>query len=59
MTATKSRKNRRMISSVLSALEPKVLAVIGEESKRNGTDKLTSRQINEIIKTVRAQKSKR
>jgi prevent-host-death family protein len=43
----------------LAAPEPEVLRAIGEESKRKGTDKLTSRQIDQIIKTTRAQKRKR
>jgi prevent-host-death family protein len=43
----------------LAAPEPEVLRVIGEESQRKGTDKLTSRQIDQIIKASRAQKSKR
>jgi prevent-host-death family protein len=43
----------------LAAPEPEVLRVIGEESKRHGTDRLTSRQIDRIIKTVRTQKTKR
>jgi len=43
----------------LAAPEPEILRVIGEESERNGTSKLTSRQINRIIKAARAQKSKR
>jgi hypothetical protein len=39
---------------------PEVLIAIGEESKRNGTDRLTLRQINSIIQaTRRAHKSKR
>lgn len=42
----------------LAAPEPEVLRVIGEESKRKGTDKLTSRQIDQVIKAARA-KSKR
>jgi prevent-host-death family protein len=42
----------------LAAPEPEVLKVIGDESKRNGTDKLTSRQIDKIIKDTRAQKLK-
>ena len=36
-----------------------VLKIIGEESRRNGTDKLTSRQIDATIKAYRAQKKKR
>jgi prevent-host-death family protein len=43
----------------LAASEPEVLRVIGEESKRQGTDKLTSRQIDQVIKAARAAKSKR
>lgn len=43
----------------LAALEPEVLRVIGEESRRKGTDKLTSRRIAQIIKAARAQKPKR
>ena len=43
----------------LAAPEPEVLRLIGEESKRKGTDKLTSRQIDQVIKATRAQKSKR
>jgi prevent-host-death family protein len=43
----------------LAAPEPEVLRLIGEESKRKGTDKLTSRQIDRIIKAARTQKSKR
>ena len=37
---------------------PKVLQTIGEESRRKGTDKLTSRQIDKIIKAARAHKKK-
>ena len=43
----------------LAAPEPEVLRIIGEESKRQGTDKLTSRQIDEVIKSARTAKSKR
>lgn len=43
----------------LATPEPEVLRVIGEESRRNGTDKLTSRQIDRVIKAARAQKAKR
>ena len=38
----------------LAAPEPEVLRVIGEESERNGTSTLTSRQIDQIIKTSRS-----
>jgi len=43
----------------LAAPEPEVLRVIGEESRRKGTDKLTSRQIDQEIKAARAEKPKR
>jgi hypothetical protein len=43
----------------LAAPEPEVLRVIGEGSKRNGTDKLTSRQIEQVIKAARVARSKR
>ncbi len=43
----------------LAAPEPEVLQVIGEESQRKGTDRLSSRQIDQVIKATRAQKSKR
>lgn len=43
----------------LAAPEPEVLKLLGEESQRKGTDKLTSRQIDQVIKATRAQKSKR
>ncbi|HUI54350.1 MAG TPA: type II toxin-antitoxin system Phd/YefM family antitoxin [Bryobacteraceae bacterium] len=43
----------------LAAPEPEVLKAIGEESRRNRTDRLTSRQIDRVIKAARAGKSKR
>ena len=43
----------------LAAPEPEVLRVIGEESQHQGTDKLTPRQIDRVIRTVRARKRKR
>ena len=43
----------------LAAPEPEVLRLIGEESKRKGTDTLSSRQIDQVIKATRAQKPKR
>ena len=43
----------------LAAPEPEVLRLIGEESRRKGTDKLTSRDIDQEIKAVRAAKRKR
>jgi len=43
----------------LAAPEPEVLRLIGEESKKRGTDKLTSRQIDRIISAARKRKSSR
>ena len=43
----------------LAAPEPEVLRIVGEESQRNGTSSLTSRQIDKVIKLSRAQRSKR
>ena len=43
----------------LAAPEPEVLRVLGEESRRKGTDKLTSKQIDQVIKAARAARSKR
>jgi prevent-host-death family protein len=43
----------------LAAPEPEVLRVIGEESQRKGTDKLSSREIDQVIKAARARKPKR
>ena len=42
----------------LAAPEPEVLRVIGEESQRKSTDKLTSGQIDQIIQLTRAKKRK-
>lgn len=42
----------------LAAPEPEVLRIIGDESERNGTNTLTSRQIDQVIKATRAQKKK-
>jgi hypothetical protein len=43
----------------LAAPEPDVLRVIGEESQRKGTDKLSSRRIDQIIRATRAEKLER
>jgi hypothetical protein len=56
MTNTPPKK-KRSPRTVLKV--PEVLKIIGEESRRNGTDKLTSRQIDATIKAYRAQKKKR
>jgi prevent-host-death family protein len=38
----------------LAAPEPEVLRLIGEQSRRRGTDKLGSRQIDRVISAARA-----
>lgn len=43
----------------LAAPEPDVLRVIGDESRQNGTDTLSSGQVHRIIKAARVQKLKR
>jgi prevent-host-death family protein len=43
----------------LAAPEPEVLKIIGDEAKRNKTNSLTSRQIDQIIKAARSEKQKR
>ena len=43
----------------LAAPEPDVLRLIGEESQRKGTNKLTSREIDQVIKTTRAQQKQK
>ncbi|HEV2498953.1 MAG TPA: type II toxin-antitoxin system Phd/YefM family antitoxin [Terriglobia bacterium] len=42
----------------LAAPEPEVLRVIGEESRRKGTNKLTSRQIDRVIHAVHARRKR-
>jgi len=43
----------------LAAPEPEILRIIGEQSMRNGTDKITMPQIDAIIQKTRTQKTKR
>jgi prevent-host-death family protein len=43
----------------LAAPEPEILRIIGEESRKKGTDKLTSRQIDAVIKAARVQRKKK
>jgi prevent-host-death family protein len=43
----------------LAAPEPEVLRVIGEESERKGTSSLSARQIEQVIKASRTERSKR
>ena len=42
----------------LAAPEPEVLRVIGEESRQQGTDALSSPEIDQVIKATRARKPK-
>ncbi len=42
----------------LAAPEPEVLRAIGEESRRKGTHRISSRQIDAVIKASRARNSK-
>jgi prevent-host-death family protein len=43
----------------LATPEPEILRIIGEESRRKGTDKLNSKQIERIIRATRKQGSPR
>jgi len=43
----------------LTASEPDVLRIIGDESEAKGTDKLSSQQIDRIVKDTRAKQAKR
>lgn len=43
----------------LAAPEPEVLRIIGDEAERTGTSALTSRQIDQAIKSARARKKRR
>jgi prevent-host-death family protein len=43
----------------LAAPEPEVLTIIGEESRGKGTDKITSRNIDDIIRGTRKGRSSR
>jgi prevent-host-death family protein len=42
----------------LAVPEPEVLRAIGQESKRKGTDRISSRQIDTVIKAARRSKRK-
>ena len=43
----------------LAAPEPDVLRILGEESRRNRTDKLTSKDIDQIVTAARKRKARR
>jgi hypothetical protein len=51
----KLQKNR----SRLAIPVPEVLRLIGSESRRKGTDRLSSSQIDRVIKAVRTRKPRR
>jgi prevent-host-death family protein len=42
----------------LAAPEPEVLRIIGEESKAKGTDRLSSQEIDRVVRAVRSKKTK-
>ena len=42
----------------LAVPEPEVLRILGQESKRKGTHKLSPRQVDQIIKAARQSKSR-
>jgi hypothetical protein len=52
-------KNPSKTRLPLSWSEPEVLRLIGEESRRKGTDTLSSRRIEQVIKATRAQQTRR
>ena len=63
MTSAATRCNRAFLLKIckyvrLAVPEPKVLKRIGDESKANGTHKLTSKQIDRIIKASRKSRTK-
>jgi PHD/YefM family antitoxin component YafN of YafNO toxin-antitoxin module len=43
----------------LAAPEPEILKVIGDEAKRNKTNGITARQIDQVIKAARSEKKRR
>ena len=43
----------------LASPEPEILKLIGEESERNGTSQMTTRQIDQVVKASRATRKKR
>lgn len=43
----------------LAAPEPEILRIIGEESERRGTDKITNEEIDQVIRAARAKLKKR
>ncbi len=51
----KKPSNTRLL---LACLEPEVLRLIAVESRRKGTNTLSSRRIEQVIKATRAQETK-
>jgi prevent-host-death family protein len=43
----------------LAAPEPEVLTILGQESRRKGTDSLTSQEIDRLINATRSRRPKR
>ncbi|MGH9454262.1 MAG: type II toxin-antitoxin system Phd/YefM family antitoxin [Terriglobia bacterium] len=43
----------------LAAPEPEILRIIGEESKRTGTSRLTVKQIDSLVREARREKSRK
>lgn len=43
----------------MSRRSPAILKLMSEESRRQGTDKLTAREIDDVIKSARTPKPKR
>ena len=63
VTTTKREKTKRRLAAVLgdirsAGLEPDMLRIIGEESKQNGTDALTSREIDRLVKSTRTRRKR-
>ncbi len=42
----------------LAVPEPEILRILGNESKRNGTNKLSPKQIDQIVKAARRSKNR-
>jgi hypothetical protein len=59
MNKKASETTRRTDSEELALRVPRILRIIGEESKRKGTDRLSLREINQIIRSARAERRKR
>lgn len=43
----------------LAAPEPEILKILGEESRHKGTDKITGREIDAVIRDTRKRRSRR